>query len=212
MAKDYAKYVSTAKRAVPRKRGLLDLLLVVILVLLIAALVYGAYIRRHPNVTRGVDQITDLFRHKKTVSPAVIPLPKKEPTEMATDVHFDFYNELPNQQIEPARANKNSEQVAADDHILSTLSNKMPIPTVAPIQTAKENYFLQLGVFKNEKGATQLRLSLLLSGIDADVVKTVAGEQSVYRLLQGPYANAESAQTAQQKLQKKGVVSIVRKA
>jgi cell division protein FtsN len=48
-----------------------------------------------------------------------------------------------------------------------------------------------------------------LNGLSADVVKTVEGGQTWYRVISGPYDSSEAAIIAQQTLQRSGIDSIV---
>jgi cell division septation protein DedD len=98
-------------------------------------------------------------------------------------VHFDFYTELPNSQVALPKA---------------SLSGPAKQAMVTP---QKEQYVLQLGVFNNEAAAAQARVSLLLAGVEVDMVKNPEG----YCLQQGPYIDLAQAKLARQRLETKGM-------
>ena len=70
-----------------------------------------------------------------------------------------------------------------------------------------DKYTLQIAEFKNESEAGQLRLSLLLEGVEAEVVQI--GE--IFRVQQGTYTTTALAKSAQKELEKQGITSQVQK-
>ncbi len=108
--------------------------------------------------------------------------------ETAPDVRFSFYDELPTMHM--------------------SVSNPVKETPSPPLQPPSPGYFLQFGIFNEAAQAGQLRLSLLLSGIETKVVK----DEQNYRLLQGPYETIVEAKGFQQKWQKKGIETVIKKA
>ena len=68
-----------------------------------------------------------------------------------------------------------------------------------------------MATFRNESNATQLRVSLLLAGVEVDIVKIKMSSHNIYRVQQGPYSNLQLAKARQQQLQKKGVEGVLEK-
>ncbi len=106
--------------------------------------------------------------------------------QAASDVHFDFYAELPNRQAMPP-----------------------PVTKKTSITQPVTKYMVQVGQFAHATTATQTRISLLLAGFDVELVKVNKGSKSVYQLQQGPYANKATALGIQQALRRKGIESVV---
>lgn len=71
--------------------------------------------------------------------------------------------------------------------------------------TEMPQFFLTLGTFHSLTEASQLRISLLLSGEDVDVVHVVDGASMLYRVLLGPYPNEAKAKLELLRLHTKGV-------
>jgi cell division protein FtsN len=73
--------------------------------------------------------------------------------------------------------------------------------------SAAAHYVIQLGVFESEAAAARLLAAINAVGFEGNVVKSPSG----YRVQQGPYASKELAKLTQQRLQKRGIISIIRK-
>jgi len=207
MAKDYAKYFSNKK---PGRRGLVDVLLVFLLVLLVSGLIYAAYAHQHnaaatQQVGEWMTRVKVLFSHKKVNPENKTPIIAKqqvaEQHAAESAVRFDFYTALPAMQVTPSAAPAST----------ATLPPPLPLSQNKESVQPAGHYFLQLGVFKSQAAASQVRLSLLLAGIDAVIEKTTAGSKTVYRIQQGPFIKKKQAQTSQLELQKKGVLAVIRK-
>jgi hypothetical protein len=190
MDKDYAKYFYSNKQNHSR---FVDVFLVLLLVLIVSGLIYAAYVHDHTGAKQRVSEwalrIKLLFGyHQQAIEKKMQPVSAaKEP-----DIRFDFYTKLPVMQVAPAP--------------------KTVIQAMPAAQTAERSlYFLQLGVFKSQTAASQIRLSLLLSGIDADIVKVMLDNKMTYHIYHGRYADKKQAEMAQLKLKQKGIESIIRK-
>lgn len=197
MAKDYAKQFSNKKQG---RNWFVDFLLVLALFLLVSGLIYAAYAHKNPSavkfpINEWVVRIKSAFSHKKAIVPTQPPAVKEEASSEPS-VRFDFYTELPAMQVGAKSGSIRLREEAKVDF--------PPSPA--------EHYFLELAVFKTESEASQARLSLLLAGIEADVVKAASKDQSIYRLQQGDYTDKKSAKTAQLALQQKGISAVIRKA
>lgn len=196
MAKDYAKQFSNKK---PGRNWFVDFLLVLALFLLISGLIFAAYAHKNPSsakfaISEWVVRIKSAFSHKKAIVPNKVPAAAEE-VSSEPSVRFDFYTELPAMQVGAKSGSIRLREEAKADS---------PSPPA-------EHYFLELAVFKTESEASQARLSLLLAGIEADVVKATSKDKSIYRLQHGDYTDKKIAKTAQLELQQKGISAVIRK-
>lgn len=203
MAKDYAKRIFTTTRKPKKKRLRVELFVIPIVIL---ACLGGYWAYRHKAEfgmapSGWMAQLKTLVAHKssakslQTANMKPISETKPEP-----DVHFDFYNELPNMQVTLSEVAEEAAPKPPKIH-----DPESPLPKQATV------YLLQLGLFKDAVEASQLRLSLLLSGIEAEVVKINSSGDEMFRVQRGPFVDQAEAKKLQRELQKKGIVSVVRK-
>jgi cell division septation protein DedD len=224
MAKDYAKQFNkqSSKKRSSRKWVVIGM---VVLVVLIGS---GLFIKfevmpvlsGNPAVSAFFSRIHAIFANHSDAN-ATHPVDAK--TDPESDIHFSFYSELPKMRFEVSKP----QEAVAVSHEPEKKINKVeatPITQKADDETSQQQasasvttqpeesgYVLQFGLFKDAAGASQLRLSLLLSGIETEVKKTQDQQQDIYRVQQGPYSNASEAKSFQQKWHKKGVESMVKK-
>lgn len=87
--------------------------------------------------------------------------------------------------------------------------NKDPVPTIAANRAG--GYALQLGAFKAEDEANKLRDRLRNGGISAFIEKSKSGEQTLWKVRAGPFADRAGAETAaanvKQKFQLTGMIT-----
>jgi cell division protein FtsN len=179
MAKDYAKYnaKNRTRNKKNRSAGLFTVFLFLLLTIGIGYLIYA----NRQTIPTMIANVKTLIHHKKVTAQPVDTVKQNTPPP----VHFAFYNELPKMQV-PA-ANTVVEQKT--------------------IVKEKKSFTLNVGEFQNENDASQMRLSLLLLGVESDIIKV--GE--TYKLQQGNYSTLALAKAAQKKLQIKGVDAKVEK-
>lgn len=84
------------------------------------------------------------------------------------------------------------------------------VSTLLAAEAHASTYFIQLGAFETEQAAHRLQTALIDAGCRAEVVKLAHGNHKTYQLQQGPFATAQLAKLAQQRLQKRGITSVVR--
>lgn len=201
MAKDYAKYFSTTK---PARNVWVDGLLVAVLGLLISGLLYAAYLHKHNSVAK--QQFAEwtarikIFFHpnKHVIDNQTADMQPVVHQNAEPPIRFDFYTALPNMQIQ-----------------LNQLAPHPDTPRLVretPKSVTEPRYFLELGTFKSQAAASQMRLSLLLAGVDAVVVKIPGKNRALYCLQQGSFTDKQQAHAALLELQKKGVIAIIKKA
>jgi len=182
MARDYAK-IPLKTRKSPKKQA--SWLVLGMISFLILSGFYGVYwVYTHP-VT--LTHFKALFTHSSSSHPATQDVAA---TEDESNVHFDFYTVLP--QTKPL--------VTEHDNVVPPPPNKQQAANQVP------QYVLLLGTYKSEVEAGELRVSLLLSGADATMVKIGSGKNILYRIQQGPFTTLAAAKTARQKLQRKGIL------
>lgn len=115
---------------------------------------------------------TSPFEDKKINAPQIEALPEKPTSEQASaEESLDFYNILPETE--------------------STVTVKEIIEK--PIKTKKENYYLQVGSFKEVGDADNLKAKLALLGFEA-VVQTakIPDKGTWHRVRVGPLNNIDS--------------------
>lgn len=201
MAKDYAKYASI-KRAPENKKGG-HLFLAGILFLVIAVMsVFGFYAYRLHMEGSPISAATVLAKLKNVVShkhknEITVATASTQVVKAEQEVHFDFYDELPNMQVKVA-----PEDDAAKHSVVPVKS----APT-STTQEAKSGYIVRIRMLTSENEASEMRISLLLNGTDATIIKGDKG----YSLQQGPYTTLSQAKKAQKQLQTKGIDCSVEK-
>ncbi len=215
MRKDYAKNMFTHKRNLRKKPPRLSVIVTVFLVAFIVS-VTGFWVYTHHGFKEGLSawvlNVKSLVKPKTnsvTVAKQQTPSAQEE-----NSVRFDFYTELPKMQV-------NSGTVA-ELKSTSPIQHKyegLPRPfelaeidkSIQTVLTTKKSqsvqYTLQLGVFKDQISASQMRLSLLLAGIEADVVKM---QNNIYWVRKGSFASENQAKSVQRQLSKKGFDSEIK--
>ena len=137
-----------------------------------------------------------------------------------TNKYYRFYDLLPQQQVTPI-----PEQAIPESKDQSTVviveaprtetaaSSAAPDAIEAQINALPAertpSYILQVRSYPDPDSADARRAEIILNGLSADVVKTVEGGKTWYRVVSGPYDTQEAAVIAQQTLQHSGIDSIV---
>ncbi len=211
MARDYVK--SAYKRRVPEKKngrmGVFVFLFILMVVSSGGAWVY--FHKLHPSDSASIQpaklfaQLKD-FLHRKHMVKATVDQEKSDQSKpaVAKEVHFDFYDDLPNMQMNVA---------ATDDAKVEPvkpppLKKEKPKAVAATSSKTEEaGYVVRLGTFDDESAADQMRVSLLLSGVDAEIVKIDSG----YALEKGSFDTVAEAKAIQKELLKKGIDGSIQK-
>lgn len=137
-----------------------------------------------------------------------------------TNKDYRFYDLLPQQQVTPI-----PEQAIPESKDQSTVviveaprtetaaSSAAPDAIEAQINALPAertpSYILQVRSYPDPDSADARRAEIILNGLSADVVKTVEGGKTWYRVVSGPYDTQEATVIAQQTLQHSGIDSIV---
>lgn len=212
MSKDYAKRVFTTTRTrkkKPRRIGLFILPIVLILSII------GGWAYYNKSYFTGTDRsflssVKGLMIHKHYAVNKPASLPKiKEQTDQEPKVHFDFYNELPNIQVTVPETADN----ATPPKPVINKSQVTPATAEASQEPAQPTtkYILKVGQYTDSATASQERLSLLLSGFEAEVVKINSEQGEVYQVQHGSFTSMSSAKKMQKKLEAKGIACEIKK-
>jgi len=221
MARDYAKrfYISSQKKRSNTKWFVLVGVIIVLACLgMIIALKANVIFSGNPQIADALTHIKSIFV-KQAPATAANKMQKKQ-TIPQPEVQFSFYNELPHMHVEVPATNLNNvaspqKRGSIDNKVSDDTSTgkqvQVPVSGGTTPAADKPTYYLQFGSFKEESAASQLRLSLLLAGIESEVEKVESSQGEAYRVWQGNYATMTEANAYQQKWRKKGVESVIKK-
>ena len=216
MAKDYAKLMFKPERT-SKKRFRWHVIVVVFLILLMLG-VGSAYYKDNKipyNTMKEyihvvMKQIVSWFHYFKGVTEGESSQKQERVSVFSksheSDIQFDFYTTLPEMQVKYDESNSVEPAQKRPENLSENgmMTNK-PSP-------ATEEFMLQLDDCKDLISARELRLSLLLAGFEADIVKvSMDNNQTAYCIEQGPYASEARARAEQSRLQKKGFMSVIKK-
>jgi cell division protein FtsN len=140
---------------------------------------------------QGVKGLTQLIPAKPKVIAAADPV--SEPANLAQGT------------LDAPLANKHSVifNTAEVDNLLEAETRPVTSAHTQP-------YVIQLGVFESETGAQRLVEALKSVGFEPEIVKITLSGREMYQVTQGPFSNRELAKLTQQRLQKRGIISIIR--
>lgn len=170
MQKDYAK--RTIKNSSPKKNKRTFEFIFLSVTILVIGFSYVLYKNK-----------IALTQHFKNAS--------ANPTVSANrDIHFDFYNELPNVQSLVKTTEEKNNPLVKDEK-----------------KDLKNKFVLQIGAFKDEATANQSRVSLLLLGCESEITKIANKDGTFYQLNSIPYSTLAKAKRMQKRLQSQGIIS-----
>ena len=186
MSRDYKNVSKKNKGTNPVVGNLLSFFTGLSLGLFIAFLVYIQQAGLHPRTDGGDNVVSGPAPNRDTAE-------KTEAAEPAVDKEmdgipaptFDFYKILPNKEINI------SEWVAEEKQ------------EIAKNEEAESGiYVLQVGSFKDYDAADQVKATLALIGIDADIQRVVINGQDIrYRVRVGPYDNPDKIPEIRKRLE-----------
>lgn len=132
-----------------------------------------------------------------------------------TGPRFDFYAVLPKMEvIIPKGENEQapSRRTPPPEPDSSTTSIS-PVQSSAPAVTRQEQFLLQAGSFRRSDDADRRRGELILHGLSARVQPVSMGNGDTwYRVMVGPFDNANAAHRAQDKLASAGIETLAIRA
>ncbi len=215
MRKDYAKRSVRSKRSL--EQGWLRRFLFVIFILFLLGMVsYRYYFYKMQAISQPfhewVTTAKSFFHQTKPLSMPTNNLINNElkPAEADPEIHFDFYTELSAMPVmTPAKMKNVNVNHSTNINNINNI-NKSQLAVISVQQKSTVNgYIVQLGLFKNASEVNKLRLSILLEGVESQIIKTNKG---FYRLQQGPFSTLAYAEEAQNKLKNKGIISLIHHA
>jgi cell division protein FtsN len=132
-----------------------------------------------------------------------------------TGPRFDFYAVLPKMEvIIPKGENEQapSRRTPPPEPDSST-TDPGPVQSSAPAVTRQEQFLLQAGSFRRSDDADRRRGELILHGLSARVQPVSMGNGDTwYRVMVGPFDNANAAHRAQDKLASAGIETLAIRA
>ncbi len=228
MPKDYAKYSSQPQRKLAeqgwRKRLFFSFLAACVLgIIILGIYVYksNALESSRQKLITWIMQARLHLGHKKVGVSMPAKISSVQQVKQEPEVRFNFYTELPNMQVTLSETEETprAQTFIAKQTTLTTATttNTGSLLSTEELKKDKKNvnrtgqYILQMGVFKNETAAGQLRVSLLLAGFEMDIVTSTEGNKTVlYHVQKGPYATLSQAKEMQKQLQKKGIIGLIK--
>ncbi|MCC1495769.1 SPOR domain-containing protein [Alcanivorax sp. 1008] len=134
----------------------------------------------------------------------------EQPEAKQTGPRFDFYAVLPKMEViipkgeddpAPARRNQEAESGAGTDENTQAAASR------------QEQYLLQAGSFRRNNDADRRRGELILHGLSARVQPvSMDNGDTWYRVMVGPFDNANAAHRAQDKLASAGIETLAIRA
>lgn len=227
MSKDYAnKNKFTKQRKHQSQRKFFPFAgAIVVIVFFISVMVFAIHVY-HQSTFFSKEHMTGWFASAKNL------VSKKENKTIVSqtpaeheEIQFDFYTELPNMRVnfpESAHAElkpfstltektmdkSDNKMIEVNPLVRQSASIKTVIAQPSDNKNQSTQFILQLGEFNDQINASQLRLSLLLAGIETEIVKL---SEHKYRVQSGPYANERQAKAAERRLNKKGFEGSIKK-
>jgi len=209
MSRDYK---NSYRRPTPKKRRW-QFIVPAVLLLAFASGIYAIYLHKqthsnsHQSWFAWMTDIKAKWQNRHPIRSRPLTMAEKE--QQKNEVHFDFYTELPKMQVGVPEVSdpKTDHASVATSPSQAMASSQTTAKSTKPAVAA--HFVVQIATFKDMARAGELRISLLLAGIEADIVKTQVGDQTVYSVQQGPYASAGLAKAFQRRLQEKGFTSVV---
>jgi cell division protein FtsN len=135
----------------------------------------------------------------KAPPPVEAPVAQKPAPKKPT---YDFYKLLPEK-----------EAVIPDAELTATARAERERPAATPAApTSDSRYLLQAGAFSDSQRAEEVKAQIAFTGEFARVEAATINGKTVHRVMLGPYANAQSLESAKQKLSTAGIPSVAVRA
>ena len=136
-----------------------------------------------------------------------------EPYQEEANQEYRFYDLLPKQQVTPIPDQAVPETKTDNNVVIVEVPEAPATPNnenaISPSEPVKPSYLLQVRSYKDPDSADARRAEIILNGLSADVLVSMEGGETWYRVVSGPYDSQEAAVIAQQNLQNGGIDSIV---
>ena len=130
-------------------------------------------------------------QHKELIQPEITidtTAPELEPSESTPPPTFDFYQILPNMEVNVSEYEAKDEEENMGEQTEHKGGNV-------------DIYILQIGSFKQYEAADEVKAKLALMGISADIQRVVINGKDIrHRVRVGPYADSEKLSLVRQQL------------
>lgn len=178
MPRDYKNIKKSAPKKASRFNGALTFLSGLSVGLLVAVLVffYGNELADSLALQRPVSK--QVNKHEATDSKA-----DEKKARSIPEPTFEFYNILPNREVD-----------------VSAWVTKTPVVGNNKAPEEEGNYILQVGSFKQNKAADQVKARLALLGFQAYIESGVINGEGTFRVRIGPYKNLSKLREARERL------------
>jgi len=152
------------------------------------------------SIGRGIQHMISASKNR---SEAIVETPA--PEKPAASPSFDFYQVLPEiEQIIPDNAEP--ESVPVPEAVVQTTEDT---PTATEPGAKKSYYMLQAGSFARLGDADRLKAQLALEGLVSSIQKvSIQGRGDFYRVRLGPFEDAGSLKSANQRLAAIGIKAL----
>jgi len=190
MARDYARGKKTKKHAKSKASPVRALLTLIIAVGFVSGLWYLAQQPKDQAAPALAEQTSSAPVAPKTATTSAEPKTTIDNSKQTDKSNFDFYNLLPESQVQPQ----------AVDAYKSTPKDP----------NKKTNTLLQAGSFRNLKDAERMRAKLILLNLPNVVTeKTTASSGTIwYRVRVGPFANRSMLNKAEDTLAQNNIAPL----
>ncbi len=169
------------------------------LVWLLIAVLLGAVLA---GVVLMRDRISDSLGVPRPNPAAKAPPPSDPPVAqkpLTKKPDYDFYTLLPGKEV-----------VIPDSELSATARQERAMPKPAVASDAR--YLLQAGAFSESARAEEIKAQIAFTGEFARVEPADISGKTVYRVMLGPYANAQALEAAKGKLTTAGIQSVAVRA
>ena len=152
----------------------------------------------------------------KELNPPVVPnaventVASKPTPATASEERFDFYKMLPEANEKPAVEAKPTPVKAS---AVKAATDTKPTASAAPKEEPMKAAWLQVGAFKEEGDADNLKAKLALIGIESKIITSDVPDKGIWhRVRVGPFNSATEMDTVRKQLKTNGIDSAVIKA
>jgi cell division protein FtsN len=148
-----------------------------------------------------------------TVAQASSTGASKPAAATASEERFDFYKMLPELNGKPAAEAKPTLAPTPTKAPASTTAEPKPTVSAPPKEEAMKPSWLQVGAFKDEGDADNLKAKLALIGVESRILTSDVPDKGIWhRVRVGPFNSAAELDTVRKQLKTNGIDSAIIKA
>jgi len=161
-----------------------------------------------PNIQMAVSTTSNIVTAERSVKPDVVAAKLDKIPDAILKPMPVIAKKLVKQQPASIIAQVKKPDLFSANEVSQLLASENDL--VTPVNSPA--YLVQLGVFETAKAAELLRDAISSVGFDARVVRVQISHRQLYQVQQGPYETKQLALQSQQRLQKRGIVSVILKS